>query len=1213
MNTKRSLFTSIISLLLCFSMLLGTTFAWFTDSVSSTGNKIQSGTLKLDLLVLGEDDGKWTSVKDSNAPIFNYDKWEPGYTDVTIFKVENLGTLALKWVARFASEEALSKLAEVIDVYVCPGVAEQYPNGRELDSSWKNVGTLDKFINTISDTTYGFLDAGDSATLGIALKMREDAGNEYQDIKLGAFDIRILATQASSEKDSFDEKYDSNAAWPADMSFAVSADINQVALNTYGEIASDFIIRYNDSIYALLPAGVKLASDIDSLKFSGKAVENGSNISLGKDDSAASFDIHIEGIAPDNETPITVYLGGMLNKDIGDTSLKLYHEDVQMRRVNAVADFATNNQFTYDSATGDVVIYVTNFSVFSALETTADVWDGETSDTTWYNESGTEFTLESVEQFAGFRDLVDGGNTFSGKTVKLGTDIDLADKSFDPIGFGYYDAESNTRVFMGIFDGAGYTVYNLYENCWELDPDKDKYSTYTYSTAGAGLFASIKDATVKNLAVSGANIVFECVDMGVVVGYAQGTCHFENIVVTDSKIGNYNRYTGGVVGEVSYGPYGTDTNKGYSHTFKNIVVDSSVKVSGLWGSFGCGMGGVIGGKYGDATVKMENVISAAEMDVFNDVTSAYQWYAFRGCGMLIGHTEEPYSDGRHSGNATASFLTCENVIVYYGDWVNYEYYQFTNQTDENDNSLWYSNYPWVRAEEGEHNAAFSNPRYGNPIVGGVKINTVELAEANKTGYTTIVFDQLYGADRGMYGTATHEGVTVHYKNTKTVYIHNNLGWTDLKLDYWYANGEETWTNLVDPIAIKLADGEDKVYKVEVPAYADSFKISSADNAEEVTFKLSEVADGENINLAGEHIHVSACVCGAVRFEFGENGKASHYDGSGASEYTETVSDYTLTLTGSGVYKSANDALGNSCLKLGTASVIGSFTFTVPESVTSVIIYVAKYKDNASKITVNSTEYELTKNSNDGAYDEIVIDTKETKTVKLATTESTKRCMVNSIVFIAENLDHEHSYESAVTDPTCTEDGYTTYTCSICAHTYVEAGDKKTGHSYTEKITTEATCTEKGVKTLTCSVCKDIQTETISKTPHNYNGGECTVCSAIEPTLEITKDDFNSTSYAANNNTKTEGDYSYTSEQVMKNKNAMQWQSGAGYITISSNEFVKLELEATEGAFTVTVGGKTVTGTENNGVITYDLTGLTGEIKISVGSETGYVDYIRFYK
>ena len=116
-----------------------------------------------------------------------------------------------------------------------------------------------------------------------------------------------------------------------------------------------------------------------------------------------------------------------------------------------------------------------------------------------------------------------------------------------------------------------------------------------------------------------------------------------------------------------------------------------------------------------------------------------------------------------------------------------------------------------------------------------------------------------------------------------------------------------------------------------------------------------------------------------------------------------------------------------------------------------------------------------------------------------------------------------------------------------------------------------------------------------------------------PVLVITADDFNSTSYAANNNTKIEGDYSYTSYQVMKQSGVMQWQKSNGYITIN-NDFTKLELDVAAGTYTVTVGGKTVTGTKSNNVTTYDLSGLTGEIKISVTSDaTGKVNSIKFYK
>ena len=846
MKTRKSLFMSVLALVFCVALLIGTTFAWFTDAVTSKNNHIQAGNLEISME--WANDFHATAWQDaSTGAIFTHNNWEPGYTDVKYIKITNKGTLNLKWRLTLEAEGTVSKLSDVIDVYCVNPAEAQLTTLNGLTAA----GTLTSVLNNKNVfAPTGELIPGEEVIVAIAMHMSEEADNTYQNLPLcrKGFSVKLVATQNVGENDSFGDDYDDAAEWPEfKMDFEATKSLEGISKNQSGELTTEVIIRHESGAYAILPVGTKISQNVTELKLTGKSVDANGNFA----DATRSYDIHLEGIAEDNTTCITVFVGKILAPDLGETELKLYHEDTLMTRVNSVADFAINNQYTYDPATGEVVLYVDNFSVFSAVQTEADVWDGTSSDTAWYNESDTEFTLTTAEQFAGFRDLVDGGNTFEGKTVTLGVDIDLNNKPFDPIGFGYYNAETNTRVFMGTFNGGNHTIYNLYQNCWELDPDKVSYSTYTYSTAGAGLFASIKDATIKNLAISGAEIVFECVDMGVVVGYAQGTCHFENIVVTNSQIANYNRYTGGLVGEVSYGPYGIDTTLGYSHTFKNITIDSSVTVSGLWGSFGCGMGGVIGGKWGDATVKMENVVSAPVMDVYNDVVSAYQWYAFRGCGMLIGHTEEPYSDGRHAGNATASFLTCENVKVYYGDWVNYNYYEFENQ----DNTTG-QRYPWVRAEAGKYCDAFSNIRYGVPTHDGVKVSDLSEADlkAIATDYTPIIFDQLYGADRGMYGTAEHAGVTVFKKNVKTIYIKNNLDWTELKLDYWYKHEEDTWTNLLEPVEIELIEGENDLYKVVVSAYADSMKITSAESAEGTTFEVSTLFDGAIYNLNGEHIH-----------------------------------------------------------------------------------------------------------------------------------------------------------------------------------------------------------------------------------------------------------------------------------------------------------------------------------------------------------------------
>lgn len=363
-----------------------------------------------------------------------------------------------------------------------------------------------------------------------------------------------------------------------------------------------------------------------------------------------------------------------------------------------------------------------------------DKWDGN-ADTSWYNETDTEFMIMTAEQLAGFAELVDAGNTFEGKTVKLGKDIDLyfeddnGDRvSFNPIGYGY-----NT-VFKGTFDGQNHTIGNLYQNGWALG--------YDYSTEGGGLFASVVDATIKNVNIDNAEIVMECIDMGVLVGYSYGNCTYENITVSNSTIANYQRYTGGVVGEVN----GTQT-------FKNVDVTDTV-VSSLWGDFDCSLGGIVGGKWGDASLTFEDCDVACEINAYNDVTSSYQWYAYRRAGMLIGNSEETTKVG-DTTYATASYLTAKNCTVTYGDWTNYTYCEFAG-----------TSWPYVRVQAGYSCSAYSNPRYGvaTDANGNKVVDNTHVHNEGEDHNILLTFDQLFGGGQGVYGTATHDGVTVIYNN-----------------------------------------------------------------------------------------------------------------------------------------------------------------------------------------------------------------------------------------------------------------------------------------------------------------------------------------------------------------------------------------------------------------------------------------------------------------
>ncbi len=207
-KTKSSLLLSAISLLLCVSMLIGTTFAWFTDSVTSSNNIIKSGTLKVQMEWRDASGavGTQTTYKDaSSGAIFNSELWEPGYTDAKNIKISNIGTLALKYHLNIAPTGDVSELAKVIDVFFAEG---ELIVGRDL-TGLTRVGTLADILAGMPANMSGDLKAEKDVTVTIALKMKEEAGNEYQELSIGSdFAVVLLATQDNVEPDSIDKDYD---------------------------------------------------------------------------------------------------------------------------------------------------------------------------------------------------------------------------------------------------------------------------------------------------------------------------------------------------------------------------------------------------------------------------------------------------------------------------------------------------------------------------------------------------------------------------------------------------------------------------------------------------------------------------------------------------------------------------------------------------------------------------------------------------------------------------------------------------------------------------------------------------------------------------------------------------------------------------------------------------------------------------------------------
>ena len=213
-GSKKSLLASGVALLASVALLAGTTFAWFTDSVVNTGNKIQAGNLDVTLEKFdpAAEEGKGGYVDAGSAPLFDYDKWEPGYTAVASVKIGNNGTLALKYQVDLVVNGEASALADVIDVYYRKDAGAVTALPKNLDGMTR-VGTLSEVLEQTDGAATGHLSKGGADFATIALHMQESAGNTYQKLSIGAsFDIVVSATQYTEEKDGFgNDQYDAGA------------------------------------------------------------------------------------------------------------------------------------------------------------------------------------------------------------------------------------------------------------------------------------------------------------------------------------------------------------------------------------------------------------------------------------------------------------------------------------------------------------------------------------------------------------------------------------------------------------------------------------------------------------------------------------------------------------------------------------------------------------------------------------------------------------------------------------------------------------------------------------------------------------------------------------------------------------------------------------------------------------------------------------------
>lgn len=278
-STKRALLTSALALLMCVAMLVGATFAWFTDTASTGVNKIQAGNLDVELAYKNSDTEAFTKA-DKNAKVFNEGAlWEPGHVEYVVLKVSNAGSLALKYklginiAGETGSTNVYDKAFNLSD-YIRFAVLDGDQTGDSVDRDALVAAATDsKLIKEGYSKEDHLLAAGaDNSVKVVTLVvwMPTTVGNEANhktgvdapSIDLG---ITVVATQYTHENDSFDNQYDKDATYPAVNQAELTTLLNDGKIVTLGkDIAPTETITVSGNVKSTLDLdGKEMANTTD--------------------------------------------------------------------------------------------------------------------------------------------------------------------------------------------------------------------------------------------------------------------------------------------------------------------------------------------------------------------------------------------------------------------------------------------------------------------------------------------------------------------------------------------------------------------------------------------------------------------------------------------------------------------------------------------------------------------------------------------------------------------------------------------------------------------------------------------------------------------------------------------------------------------------------------------------------------------------------------
>ena len=236
-STKRALLTSVLALLMCVAMLIGATFAWFTDTASTEVNKIQAGNLDLEVQYRTTANGGWKTL-DNATDLFGAEGtlFEPGHTRVVELKIKNAGNLALKYkIGMNVISETVGtnkdnkpyKLSDYLKVATTAILACNTENittdagvFTKNFSGWNSERNFVNFeLEKTDDGVVNQLLPGGEVIFGMKVYMPESVGNEANAISTEKaasinFGLNVVATQYTVESDSYGNTYDKDAKYP---------------------------------------------------------------------------------------------------------------------------------------------------------------------------------------------------------------------------------------------------------------------------------------------------------------------------------------------------------------------------------------------------------------------------------------------------------------------------------------------------------------------------------------------------------------------------------------------------------------------------------------------------------------------------------------------------------------------------------------------------------------------------------------------------------------------------------------------------------------------------------------------------------------------------------------------------------------------------------------------------------------------------------------